>query len=255
MKKISIYIIFLFSLLFMELLFRIFSVGNLLTINWIYIFFYVSFLSFLFSLLSSILKEKGNKIVFFVLLFLLTIWYCGEIVFKNSFHVYFSLSTTFFADQAISFAGKIFEILFSNFVSIFLVFLPFISSFLFQKKLDFERKNLKKILLFFCSGFICYFLFLGFVLDSNREQYSSYDLYFQRLNNPFNKETFGAFPSVMIELRKLLFPRTSVIYQVVKDESVQEDVPFLFKDNVLEIPFDRIFLQEQNDVLKSKPVS
>lgn len=249
-KKIPVAIVFFCIFLYMEILFRIFAVSSWFSWNFIFLFFYIIFLSFLFSFCVSFFPQKVSKFLFFAFLFFQTLWYSGEIIFKNSFHVYFSLSTTLFADQALGFASKIFEILFSYWWLILLLFFPFFLCIFFQKCINFEKKMMNASIILLCVSLTSYFIFVGFLQDTS-SYLSPNSLYYQVLNNPLNKETFGAFPSIFIEFRKLFFPKKEEIFQIIQDDTVNEDIPIVYEKNILDIPFSSFIEKEEDLKLRS----
>jgi len=249
-KKIPIFLFYFCELLYFEILFRFLGTKIIFSETWIYTVFYVGFLSLLFTVVTSIGNKKINSNFFFLFQALFFVWYCAEIIFKNSFHVYFSISTLFFADQALSFADKILEILFSFFPILIFLFLPIFCSVLLKRKINFEKKNYNTIVMYLCISFISFLIFQGFLQNSSDEQYSPKNLYFHIYNNALNKETFGALPSLFIEVRKLTFPKTEIIYQIVKDDKVDEDIPLVFDKNILDIPFAELSQKETDETLQ-----
>jgi len=245
-RKIPHFVIYFASFFYMELLFRVFASKDFSFPHLFLTFFYLGFLSFVFSVFSSFGKKKWNQIFLFAFLFLLTVWYSAEIIFKNSFHVYFSLATTFFADQAISFAGKILEILLSSSLVLILLFLPFLFTLLFRKKIDFEKKEWRELVSYFLLGLVSYFIFSGFLIDSKSE----YSLYHSMNNNSLNKEAFGALPSVFVEIRNMIFPRKTLLITTELPDSKKEDVPIVYDKNTLDISFGTFLENETNSELR-----
>lgn len=247
-KKISLYYIYLLSILYMECLFKILASNNIFTSNWIYTLFFDSFLAFALTILTTLGKRKNNRRVLVVFLLIFTIWFGAEIIFKNSFHVYFSLATTFFADQAVSFAGKIIEILFSSFFVIFLLLIPILVILFEIKIIDTERKNKKQKIMYISLAIISYLFFYGFLLETKEEYHSPYNLYIEKNNNSLNKETFGVIPSVFIEISHMIFQKDEKIYEV-DFEKEKEDMPVVYEKNILEIPFEEKIKEEKDETI------
>lgn len=248
-RKVSLFFMFFVSLLYFECLFRFFAVESFFSITFFGMLFYCGFLSFLFTFFCSFAHRKWNFWGGTFILVLLTIWYGAEIIFKRSFHVYFSLATTFFADQALSFTDKFLEILVLNIVPLLCLFLPLILYFIGKRNFQYNRlKNDKKLVLIALS-LICYFLFFGFLSIQKDEEYSAYKLYMKENNNALNKETFGALPSLFIEIRKMIFPTHTLFYET--NVKKPDNVPIEYAPNILDINFSQLLESEKDSTLRN----
>ena len=74
---------------------------------------------------------------------LLSFWVAAEIVYKNIFNVYFSISLLKLADQLMTFWKDTLGMIGKNILYILIVFMPFIGGFIVSKKIDFTKSNLK----------------------------------------------------------------------------------------------------------------
>ncbi len=247
-KKISIGFFFYFTFLYLEIAFKILTHQIFSIHTFVFPLCYTLLLSCLFTILSSFGKEKINKIIAFLLLLFLTVWTCAEVIFKNSFHVYFSIATIFFADQAISFFDKILEILWNNILPIIILWIPFLFIILLQKRISFAPIKVKNKIALLLLGVISYLCFYAFLLDQNTLYASSYELYYSMDNNALNKETFGMFSGTLIEMRNLLFPKEKVLYEVPVEE---KEEPVVYEPNILDIPFDTLMETEEDETVKS----
>ncbi len=248
-KELPNFAIFFCCIIYFEFFFKLFTNQNIWNIHFLFILLYDILIAFVLSILSSLGSPKKNKICFYLFLLLFTIWSCAEVIFKRSFDVYFSLATTFFADQAVSFLDKVLEILLSNALAICILFVPFILSILFQKQISFQKIKKQKIGIYFCGMIISYLGFYGLLFVYKTEDNSPYELYFHLENNALNKETFGMFPGTLIEIRKLIFPPIQKLYQP-EEEKQEEETPKIFSKNVLEIPFASLASEESDAIVK-----
>ena len=254
-KAVPNFVIFFLSILYFEFFFKIFTHQNLWEMHCILILLYDCIVAGVLSLLSSLGKPKVNKVIFYLFLLVLTIWSCAEVVFKNSFQVYFSLATTFFADQAISFFDKVLEILMVNALSIGILLIPIILAFIFSKHISFQKTNFRKVGVSFLGMIVSYLCFYGFLIDAKEEDNSPYELYFHLENNALNKETFGMYPATLIEIRKMIFPTSQKLFEPVVEEPTpeepeEEEKPKTYEQNILEIPFASLAENESDTTLK-----
>jgi len=250
-RKISLIILLIFIFLFWEFLFRLLIVKPFFSWNIIYIILYDLFLVYLVAFLLSFFREKGRKIFVFFLTLLGGVWYSVEFIFQKTFHVYFSLTTILFADQAVSFPDKIISLICHNILAILGFLLPLIIVVLCRSKINYlnisHHSKYKEKALMLCYGAFCYLIFLV-CLFMNMEQINSpYSLYYQLNNNALNKETFGVVPSVLLEIRKKIFSTAPVLYSDNTDVKEEEN----YSLNVLDIPFDSFIQNTSDDTLKN----
>ncbi len=85
-------------------------------------------------------------------------------------------------------------------------------------------------------------------MDDAQSTYSPYQLYFKLENNALNKETFGAIPSVFIEIRKMLFPSQETI--LIENKEEQEEKPVIYGKNILDLPLKELLENEKDATLK-----
>lgn len=248
-KKDYIYLLFFANILYFEFLFRVFASKNIWSYTWIYTILYTGLISSILGTICSSSKEKINKLLVYIIFFILIIWYSGEIIFKNSFHVYFSLQTLLFTDQAVSFIDKILEIIISYTPILLLLIIPFINIVIYQKNINNVPKKLKIRVSYIFLGIIFYFLFLGCVLNDNNFVNSPKDLYFNKNNNALNKETFGVLTSVEIELRNLFFPKINIKYENIEIDK-KEETQIIYEPNIINIPFEKLQNEEKDETIK-----
>lgn len=248
-KKDYIYLLFFANILYFEFLFRVFASKNIWSYTWIYTILYTGLISSILGTICSSFKEKINKLLVYIIFFILIIWYSGEIIFKNSFHVYFSLQTLLFTDQAVSFIDKILEIIISYTPILLLLIIPFINIVIYQKNINNVPKKLKIRVSYIFLGIIFYFLFLGCVLNDNNFVNSPKDLYFNKNNNALNKETFGVLTSVEIELRNLFFPKINIKYENIEIDK-KEETQIIYEPNIINIPFEKLQNEEKDETIK-----
>lgn len=250
--KIPLFLVYIITLLYLEMIFRFFAVESSITFQCLYILLYILFLSCILTLLSSVFKQKVNIKIHHVMSVLLTIWYGAEIVYKRAFHVYFSFATTFFADQAMGFKDKIISLVCSNIIPVLLILIPVIWIMCNKEKIqyfDYGFKNeLKHILNLMLGLGIFYLLFFMSLNCHKNSDNSPYELYTHLNNNALNKETFGALPSTFIEIRKMIFPDDDIDYATVVNSEEEEKT---YAKNISDIDFQSLEQNETNSTLKS----
>ena len=150
MKKISILLIYLISFIYMEFLYKIFIYENIFRLSIINMLLFLLPLSLLLFVITKLFKEsKWNRIVFIIIMSVISVWFCAQYIVKDYYDFYISLSTFQVADQVGAFAGKaIIEIL-KRIPGVIAFFLPLIISLIFSKRINFKQnKGIKNVLLF-----------------------------------------------------------------------------------------------------------
>ena len=187
MKKIKLFLVYLISFIYLEILFKILMHNNILNINLINLLIYLVFISLIFSIISTLWKNiKLNKMFFYLIFSLITIWFGVEYVVKGYFGFYVSLSALQIADQVGSFAlVGLLEIL-KRIVGIIFILLPLILTIIFRKYIDFDQVDFKRNVGYFCISLFIFLLF-SISLNIKKEKLNSaYYLYHDVNNVPLN---------------------------------------------------------------------
>ncbi len=204
MKNQKIYngIFYYVILIYLEIIFRIFCTEKIFTITFIHTLLYLIPISFLLTLLTNLFKDKVNRILQWITIGLLTVWYAVLLVFKRKFGVFFSINSMGMADQLTSFFGDTIKAIIHNIPIIILMFLPLILMIIFHKHIAYNKSDKKRNLYLLLLIFISYLLFIGSIFIGKKDVYSVYNLYFKVENHALTVEKIGALPSTMIELRR-----------------------------------------------------
>ena len=122
---------FLFKFLLFNQVFRLSNINMLL--------FLIPF-SLILSILTNLSKsEKANRIIFMVILALISVWFSAEYVIRAYFGCYISWGAFGVADQIAEFASKgVIETL-RRLPGIIGLFIPFILTTIFHKHINFRR--------------------------------------------------------------------------------------------------------------------
>lgn len=202
-------------------------------------FIYILFSSFIITILTSIFNERINRILNYIIYFVLSIWFAGQFTVKQFLDSFFSFSMFSIADQVTSFMGEVFKAIFYNLYGIILFFIPFIIFIVFRKKFDFnilkqEKKYLLLQLLLIPLSICSYRLYLD---TKKGETLSIYDLYYN-INAPnLAIQKLGVLSSAYLDVTRSIFgfeERVTEIKEVV--EKKEEKV--IYEDNVLDITLE-----------------
>lgn len=252
MKFFKSFLFWFVIILFLELVFNLFSYETFLlgTLGNIIIF------SSLFSVFISILCGFLNKsdVIRYILLFIFGFYFSLQFIFHDVFLSYFSFSMLGLSDQLTSFVSETFGAIFGNIHIVLLFFLPFILSIIFRKKIVFEKF---KYLDYVYSLLVFAIIFLIFIinLEINKNVSNSvYDLLFNINENSLNIEKMGVLPSSFIDIKRTIFGFENEIVMEEPEELPDEDVLEEYGYNVLDLNFSDSSnknIQQINNYIKS----
>lgn len=250
-KKIPLFIYSFISILFLELIFRVITLDKFFTTSLIYIIFNTIIISYLINIISKIFNAKANKIVFLIVLGLLSFWVVAETVYKNTFNIFFSISLLKLADQIMTFWKDTLSMIGKNIIYIIITFIPFIGTFFISKKINFEKAYLKAtgirliILIVLILGFKCTLLL------NRKDSYSAYNLYYNINETSLGIEKFGILTGSYLDIKKVLtgFEEQVEFIPQEKEEVKEEKVYALNVDE--RVNFESLIEKEKNKTLKN----
>lgn len=249
MKRISLFIVYLLSFIYMEFIYRILLYDNIFRLTNInMILFLISFSLFIY-LISKLFNDKANKIIFFIIMGIFAVWFSAQYVVKSFFDFYISFSILQIADQVGDFMGKAVIETIKRLGSIILIFLPLILSIIFNKKINFKHNKAIKsliILVAFLLSSIGYYY--GLYIGKN-ENYSAYDL-FHNINDPsLNIEKVGIINTLCIDTYRFTFgfEEKLIIHNNPKNP---KPVDTTYEYNNLNIDFNTILNNSSDQTIK-----
>ena len=265
-RKIPLFIITYIVLLYLEIFYKIsiFGFSHLLKSNILVLFVLLLPISSIIAILSNLTKNtRSNKIIYFLLIAIITTFYSVALIFKKVFNTYFCLSLFGLTDQAIAFTGTaIIEVL-KNIFYIICLFLPFIIVLLFNKNLNFYYLNKRDGTLNLLGLFLSIPLFEIITYPNKDQENSIYQLFNNNYNNALNIETIGVLPALYLDIKELLFKydnKTNIddsinIEPVPSEdensshETDEEPAADRYTYNNLDIDFTSLIANEKNNTL------
>lgn len=239
MKKIlKINLLNIILLGYLEFIFSILLFDNYNKDSIISIIIYILFSSFIITVLTSIFKEKVNKIINYIIYTIICFWFSLQFVFKSSMQTYFSISLFKLSDQATTFFGKTLEIIFSNLYGMIILFIPLIVLIIFRKKLDYNIEK-EKIYLFIYIILIplSYCSYRLYLSSRKSEELSIYDLYYNVDNISLSVQKLGVLSSLGVDVYRSIFgfeDKLIDIKTVDNTNSNSSDVS-IYKENKLDL--------------------
>lgn len=253
-KKINIFYWWVFWILFLEYIYRIFIIKDFLNINTLVVTVFSFIFITLFSFITNVFCEKVNKIITVFLTIIITFFTLAQIVYYNFYNSIFSFySLTTGTGQVLHFWSMIVEVIARIWYIFVLILIPVILFIVFSNKIFEYKRNKGTILYVFTISLIVSTL-SSFVLI---KRYDKGDLY--SLNNLIYKTHA---PMLTINKTGLLTMEVIDIYRyffgfeenldVKKDEI--KTVEKIIEYNKLDIDFDKLIEESDDETIKSMHV-
>ena len=253
-KQFNVIFYLSFLIIYLEILTKIFVTksfsGILLTL-----LFSIPIILILY-LITNIFKKKGNVVLTYIISVVFVIYYCFQFFFHRLFSNIFSFNTLGLASNALDFTNIIFDVVIKNIWVVILYLIPIILLIIFQKRINFERASLKKILICFIATILIWIISLLCLNINKNDTYSAYNLYYNINSESKTVETFGLFTYTRLDVKRVLFGfeekltmnEEPNIPNIPEEEEPEEVVPTY---NEIEIDFDTLIANETNSTIKS----
>ena len=242
MKKnnIILFLEYFISLVYLELMFRIFGINSFNFKN-LYTLLYIVFISFILVFINRLFYKKGS-LVNKIILFFMSFYFSLEIVFKKIFNVYFSIKSTGMVGNLNSFYKEMINYIYHNFLYIFIMFIPFMVICFINKCVKFDRVNKRDIVLYLILILNSYNIFnLSIMLNKSLN-----NLYYNIDNSNLYKEYVGVIPSTMLDIKRSVFGFNEKVVSVNKYV-----VDIEYDKNIIDIDFDKFISEETDKTLLS----
>lgn len=243
-KKIVIHLWWIFYVIFLELVYRGFIIGKLISINTlIVILFSIPFIV-IFSTITTLFNEKINRVLNIILTSVLTLVTLAQIVYYNFYDSIFSFfSLTTGTGQVMQFWQMIIDVILRIWYIFVIILIPYILYLIFNKKFNYKRPN-KTIIISEIVAFILSFTGIFFVVKyDNKGIYSLRRLLFSTHAPMLTIEKTGLLTMEAVDVYRYIFGFKEEIY-------VEETKPVIKKEvkeyNTYNIDFDKL-ISETND--------
>lgn len=253
MKKINTMIYFYFQILFLEVVSKIVMTGSLLNIGLLYVVVFSLSFSLILFLITSLFKEKTNKVITIILSLIITIYFSFQYVFFSLFSVPFSFNTIGLANAIVEFNDIIKDTLTSNilYIIIYLIPLLILLVLILIKRFSFKKnkkeQNIMLVILFLFSLLADYIY-----LMPNKEKFDSpYNLYTSVDDSISIINQFGVLTYTEVDVNRVLFGYETELIDEVEDNEIDEFPGVTTYDkNITNIDFDYLLANESNETLQ-----
>lgn len=249
-KKIVIHLWWIFYIIFLELVYRGFIIGNIFSVNTlIVILFSIPFIV-IFSTITTLFNEKVNRVLNIILVSALTLVTLAQIVYYNFYDSIFSFfSLTTGTGQVMQFWQMIIDVILRIWYIFVIILVPYILYLVFNKKFNYKRPNKTLIIsevLAFILSFTGIFLVVKF---DNKGIYSARRLLFSTHAPMLTIDKTGLLTMEAIDVYRYVFGFEEEIYIEEKEEPVIKKETKEY--NIYNIDFDKLISETKDKNLIS----
>lgn len=243
-KKIVIHLWWIFYIIFLELVYRGFIIGNILSVNTLMVILFSIPFIVIFSTITTIFNEKVNRVLNIILVSALTLVTLAQIVYYNFYDSIFSFfSLTTGTGQVMQFWQMIIDVILRIWYIFVIILVPFILYLVFNKKFSYKRPN-KTIIISEILAFILSFVGIFFVVKyDNKGIYSLRRLLFSTHAPMLTIDKTGLLTMEAVDVYRYMFGFEEEIY-------IEESTPVVKEEtkeyNIYNIDFDKL-ISEIND--------
>ena len=243
-KKIVIHLWWIFYVIFLELVYRGFIIGKLISINTLMVILFSIPFIVIFSTITTLFNEKINRVLNIILTSVLTLVTLAQIVYYNFYDSIFSFfSLTTGTGQVMQFWQMIIDVILRIWYIFVIILIPYILYLIFNKKFNYKRPN-KTIIISEIVAFILSFTGIFFVVKyDNKGIYSLRRLLFSTHAPMLTIDKTGLLTMEAADVYRYIFGFEEEIYVEETKPVIKEEVK---EYNTYNIDFDKL-ISETND--------
>ena len=207
MKKLSLLFYYILFIIYEELVFSCLIYKAFPTSLWLIILFSLP-IAIALDIVSSLFKEKANKIITYILTTFIVILFGAQIVYYSMYESILSFYSIMNGGQVTEFMDVIFDMILRNWYGILLFIIPIAVLIILHKKkiIDFEKQNLKETLIKIGALIIIQViavLCVNFI--STKDIYSNKNLYYKTHVPKLTAKRMGFLTAMRLDLQRFIF--------------------------------------------------
>ena len=250
MKKLSLLFYYILFIIYEELVFSCLIYKAFPTSLWLIILFSLP-IAIALNIVSSLFKEKANKIITYILTTFIVILFGAQIVYYSMYESILSFYSIMNGGQVTEFMDVIFDMILRNWYGILLFIIPIAVLIILHKKkiIDFEKQNLKETLMKIGALIIIQViavLCVNFI--STKDIYSNKNLYYKTHVPKLTAKRMGFLTAMRLDLQRFIFGFEETLVIETSSENIEDS-----KDkgyNVTNIDFENLIENEQDEAIK-----
>lgn len=253
-KKIHGSIFCAFWIVYLELIYRIFIVGNFFSLNTLSVILFSMTWMAITALIVGLFNEKVNRIISYFILFFYSLITLAQIVYYNFYDSIFSFfSLTTGTGQVMQFWQMILEVIARIWYVFALTLVPLILYYIFNKKIfKFNKLRLKDILLNLVLLVFSLTMILVEVTYDNKGVYSLNRLIYKTHAPMLTINKTGLWSMQIIDLYRYIFGfeeevEVSTVEEAPEEVELEKEKEY----NKIDIDFESLIEKESNSTVKN----
>lgn len=257
-RKLPLLIFYSFLIIYLELVYKSAVLNNVFSINTLTVIVFSIPFILINTLISSLFKEKINRIISVVLSIFITLIYISQYIYFEFYDSIFSIYSIKEGTGQVfgEFFSAILKMVLDNIRVTLLFLLPFLLFIIFGKKIfNFER-NKKASLITSGLSIVSIAICILFVQFYGSGMYSLKRLYKETHAPMITINKVGLLSMEVLDLDRFIFGFEEKLYNINKpidnkEETKKPEETEEIKYNVLDIDFDKLINEEENSMVKS----
>ena len=243
---------FLFLVLFLEVVYKIFVFKNIFNINLLYIILFSIPISIILYIICSLFNKKINYILTLLITFLFCLIFIAQSVYYTFYGSLFSVfSIKNGAVQVMEFYGAILEVMRRIWYVLVILIIPFIIFAIFGKKIfGFNKFTFKKFIIYFIISIVFYGTSIFVVNKKDSGIYSLKRLYYDTHAPLLSAEKLGLLTMTRLDIKRYVFGFEEKAW-VNKNGKNDTNVVKKIEYNTINIDFDTLIANEKNSTIKN----
>lgn len=247
-KQIVVHLWWLFYIIFLELVYRTFIIGNLFSVNTLMVILFSIPFIVIFSTIATLFSEKANKVLNIILTSALTLVTLAQIVYYNFYDSIFSFfSLTTGTGQVMQFWQMIIDVILRIWYIFVIILIPYVLFLVFNKKFNFKRPNKTIVISEVVALILSIIGITTLVHFDNKGIYSLRRLLFKTHAPMLTINKTGLLTMETIDIYRYLFGFKEEIYIEEKTEPVIKEEKKEY--NVYNIDFDKLIAETTDNNL------
>ncbi len=257
-RKLPLLIFYSFLIIYLELVYKSAVLNNVFSINTLTVIVFSIPFILINTLISSLFKEKINRIISIVLSIFITLIYISQYIYFEFYDSIFSIYSIKEGTGQVfgEFFSAILKMVLDNIWVTLLFLLPFLLFIIFGKKIFNYERNKKASLITSGLSIVSIAICILFVQFYGSGMYSLKRLYKETHAPMITINKVGLLSMEVLDLDRFIFGFEEKLYNINKptdnkEETKKPEETEEIKYNVLDIDFDKLINEEENSMVKS----
>lgn len=257
-RKLPLLIFYSFLIIYLELVYKSAVLNNVFSINTLTVIVFSIPFILINTLISSLFKEKINRIISIVLSIFITLIYISQYIYFEFYDSIFSIYSIKEGTGQVfgEFFSAILKMVLDNIWVTLLFLLPFLLFIIFGKKIFNYERNKKASLITGGLSIVSIAICILFVQFYGSGMYSLKRLYKETHAPMITINKVGLLSMEVLDLDRFIFGFEEKLYNINKptdnkEETKKPEETEEIKYNVLDIDFDKLINEEENSMVKS----